>query len=163
VARWLETSRNDLPYTTYLKWREVLPFEPPRRPDPARPAAPPMQRAERWKFAFVGSRCQACGAANVPPQRVCVACGAVDQMRPEPFADAIGRIATYTLDRLAYSLQPPVVGAVVDFDQGGRISCQLTDVEPEKVAIGDQVEMTFRRLYTASGVHNYFWKARPGR
>jgi hypothetical protein len=23
------------------------------------------------------------------------------------------------------------------------------------------VEMTFRRLYTAQGVHNYFWKARP--
>jgi hypothetical protein len=23
------------------------------------------------------------------------------------------------------------------------------------------VEMTFRRFYTAQGVHNYFWKARP--
>ena len=21
--------------------------------------------------------------------------------------------------------------------------------------------MTFRRLYTADGIHNYFWKARP--
>ena len=28
---------------------------------------------------------------------------------------------------------------------------------------GDRLEMTFRRLYTAQGVHNYFWKARPGR
>jgi len=23
------------------------------------------------------------------------------------------------------------------------------------------VELTFRRMYTAQGVHNYFWKARP--
>jgi hypothetical protein len=23
------------------------------------------------------------------------------------------------------------------------------------------VAMTFRRLYSAQGVHNYFWKARP--
>jgi len=23
------------------------------------------------------------------------------------------------------------------------------------------VQMTFRRLYTAGGIHNYFWKARP--
>jgi hydroxymethylglutaryl-CoA synthase len=23
------------------------------------------------------------------------------------------------------------------------------------------VEMTFRRLFTAEGVHNYFWKAKP--
>ncbi len=27
------------------------------------------------------------------------------------------------------------------------------------VAIGDRVEMTFRRFHTAGGVHNYFWKA----
>jgi uncharacterized OB-fold protein len=39
----------------------------------------------------------------------------------------------------------------------------MTDCEPEKVAIGDEVEMTFRRLFTAGGVHNYFWKARPKR
>ena len=26
---------------------------------------------------------------------------------------------------------------------------------------GDRVEMTFRRLYTTFGIHNYFWKARP--
>ena len=24
-----------------------------------------------------------------------------------------------------------------------------------------RVEMTFRRLFTADGIHNYFWKARP--
>lgn len=163
VARWLEAKRNDLGYQTYLKWRGILPFEPPRRPDPDRPAAPPMRRADRWKYAFIGSRCTACGAANLPPQRVCVACGAVDQMKPEGFADATCRIATYTLDRLAYSLQPPVIAAVVDFAQGGRMQCELTDMDPSKVAIGDELEMTFRRLFTVQGVHNYFWKARPKR
>jgi uncharacterized OB-fold protein len=34
-------------------------------------------------------------------------------------------------------------------------------VDPAAVAIGNRVEMTFRRLFTANGVHNYFWKARP--
>jgi len=29
------------------------------------------------------------------------------------------------------------------------------------VKIGDRVAMTFRRIITAGGVHNYFWKARP--
>ncbi len=163
VDRWIASKRTDLGYTTYLKWREVLPFEPPRRPDPASPAAPPTRRAERWKYAFVGSRCQSCGEANLPPQRVCVHCRSVDQMAPEAFADAPGRIKTYTLDHLAYSLQPPVVAAVVDFEQGGRFPCQLTDVDPEKVNIGDELEMTFRRTHTTNGVHNYFWKARPQR
>jgi hypothetical protein len=37
----------------------------------------------------------------------------------------------------------------------------MTDVDPQAVAIGDRLEMTFRRLVTANGVHNYFWKVRP--
>jgi uncharacterized OB-fold protein len=152
-----------LAYNAYLKWRGVLPFEPPRRPDPERPAAPPMRRHERWKLAFVGSRCTKCQAGHLPPQRVCVKCGAVDQMRDERFADTSCRVATYTLDHLAYSLQPPVVAAFVDYEGGGRFSCELTDVEPKDVAIGNHLEMTFRRLFSAQGVHNYFWKARPGR
>jgi hypothetical protein len=28
------------------------------------------------------------------------------------------------------------------------------------VAIGAEVEMVFRRLGTADGIHNYFWKGR---
>ena len=163
VDRWIKSKRNDLAYNTYLKWRGILPFEPPRRPDPDRPAGPPMQRSETWKFGFVGGRCTSCGAANLPPQRVCVMCGAIDQMADEHYSDADCKIATYTLDYLAYSMQPPVVAAVVDFAKGGRINCQMTDVDPNQVAIGNELEMTFRKMYTAGGVHNYFWKARPKR
>jgi uncharacterized OB-fold protein len=92
-----------------------------------------------------------------------VKCGAVDEMQQERFADTSCRIATYTLDYLAYSLQPPVVVGVVDYEGGGRFSSELTDVDPKEVQIGNTLEMTFRRLFTADGVHNYFWKARPGR
>jgi uncharacterized OB-fold protein len=52
------------------------------------------------------------------------------------------------------------VFAVVDFDGGGRLPVELTDVDPDEVAIGARVEMTFRKLFTADGIHNYFWKAR---
>jgi uncharacterized OB-fold protein len=148
-------------YATYLTWRGFLDREPPRRPDPQRPAAPPSFRAEGWKFGFVGSRCQACGTRHLPPQRVCVKCHAVDRMGQERLADVPATIATFTVDRLAYSLSPPVVAAVIDFQGGGRFQCELTDVDPGAVQIGDRVEMTFRRLFTAEGVHNYFWKARP--
>jgi 3-hydroxy-3-methylglutaryl CoA synthase/uncharacterized OB-fold protein len=162
VGRMIE-SKGEVSYGSYLKWREIIPTEPPRRPDPDRPAGPPMLRSEAWKYGLVGSRCTACGTPQLPPQRVCVHCRAFDKMEPYPFADRAARIATYAIDRLAYSLNPPTVNVVLDFDGGGRFVCEMTDCEPEKVAIGDQVEMTFRKLYTAGGVHNYFWKARPKR
>ncbi len=162
VGRLIE-SKGEVGYGTYLKWREILPTEPPRRPDPARPGAPPMLRSTLWKHGFVGSKCTACGTPQLPPQRVCVRCGAKDEMEPYPFADRTARVATLTIDHLAFSLNPPTVSVVLDFDGGGRFLCEMTDCDPAAVAIGDEVEMTFRRMFTAEGVHNYFWKARPKR
>jgi uncharacterized OB-fold protein len=150
-------------YASFLTWRGFLKREPPRRPDPQAPESPAALRSEAWKYAFIGSRCQACGARHLPPQRVCVKCHAIDKMAAERMADVPGRIATFTVDRLAYSLSPPVVVAVIDFEGGGRFQSEMTDVDPAAVKIGDRVEMTFRRLMTAGGVHNYFWKARPVR
>ena len=84
-------------------------------------------------------------------------------MVPEPMADVPGTLATYTIDRLAYSLNPPLLFVAVDYDGGGRFRCELTDAAPEEAAIGLRVEMTFRKLVTAGGIHNYFWKAKPVR
>jgi 3-hydroxy-3-methylglutaryl CoA synthase/uncharacterized OB-fold protein len=163
LADQIDSGRPGLSYASFLTWRGQLVREPPRRPDPEAPAAPASFRSEAWKLGFTGSRCTACGTRHLPPTRVCVHCRAVDQMVPERLADVPATVATFTVDRLAFSLSPPVVAAVVDFDGGGRFRCELTDVDPESVAIGDRVEMTFRRLFTANGVHNYFWKARPVR
>jgi hydroxymethylglutaryl-CoA synthase len=162
VGRLIE-SKGDVAYARYLKWREILPTEPPRRPDPERPAGPPMLRSETWKFGFIGTKCTACGTPQLPPQRICIKCQKRDHMEPYSFADRPAKVATFTLDRLAFSLNPPTVSTVVDFEGGGRFLCEMTDCEAEKVAIGDEVEMTFRRTHSAGGVHNYFWKARPKR
>jgi 3-hydroxy-3-methylglutaryl CoA synthase/uncharacterized OB-fold protein len=151
----------DVRYATFLSWRGLIDRETPRRPEPDRPAGPPSARSEAWKFAFVGSRCTECGRVHVPPTRVCSACHAVDKMERAPLAGKSGTVATYTVDRLAYSPSPPMIDAVVDFDGGGRCALELTDALPDEVEIGSRVEMTFRRLYTSGGVHNYFWKARP--
>jgi len=140
-----------LPYGTYLRWRGLLPVEPPRRPEPARPSASAAGRSGDWKFGFVGSSGEG-GTVHLPPQPG-------DEIAV-PMADATGTIVTFTVDRLAYSPSPPVVFAVVDFDGGGRVPMELTDVDIEQVRIGARVELTFRRLFTADGIHNYFWKAR---
>jgi len=138
-------------YGTYLRWRGILPVEPPRRPEPARPSASASRRSADWKLGFVGSS-DAGGEIHLPPQP--------GDPAAVPMADATGTIATFTVDRLAYSPSPPVVFAVVDFDGGGRLPVELTDVDVDQVRIGASVELTFRKLFTADGIHNYFWKAR---
>ncbi|MEY9912710.1 hydroxymethylglutaryl-CoA synthase [Catenulispora sp. MAP12-49] len=143
-----------VPYGRYLAWRGFLPVEPPRRPEPARTSASAAARAADWKFALVGSAAED-GTTHLPPSPF--------DSTPHPAAGAEGTIVTFTVDRLAYSPSPPVVFAVVDFDGGGRLPIELTDVDAGEVAIGLRVEATFRRLSSADGIHNYFWKARPVR
>ena len=139
-------------YGTYLRWRGLLPVEPPRRPEPARPSASAAGRSSDWKFGFVGSS-DTDGAVHLPPQP--------GDATAVPMADAVGTIVTSTIDRLAYSPSPPVVFAVVDFDGGGRLPVELTDVDDlGRVTAGARVELTFRKLFTADDIHNYFWKAR---
>ena len=161
VESQIARGNNSLDYNLYLTWRGFLDREPPRRPDPDRPGAPPAFRSQDWKYAFVGSRDRSSGAIHLPPMRVSMSGGAVDDMERIRMADVPATVATFTIDRLAYSLSPPVVAVVIDYDGGGRFQAEMTDVDPAAVEIGGRVEMTFRRLFTADGIHNYFWKARP--
>ena len=148
-----------LPYGKFLSWRGMLTVDPPRRPEPARVSASAAARNTAWKFGFVASRTSDSGRVNLPPSVP----GAAGDAEPMAMADVRGTVATYTVDRLAYSPSPPVVFAVVDFDGGGRLPLELTDCDATSVAIGDRVELTFRRLSSADGIANYFWKARPVR
>ena len=160
VRDQVQSTRDDLAYSQFLTWRGFLDREPPRRPAPDRPASPPSLRSTAWKFGLFGSRDED-GFVHLPPARVSMRSGAIDRMEMVRMADVRATIATFSVDRLAYSLSPPVVAAIIDFDGAGRFQCELTDVDPDAVEIGGRVEMTFRRLYTQDGIHDYFWKARP--
>lgn len=148
-------------YGKFLSWRGSLEVEPPRRPEPSRVSATAAARSEDWKFGFVASRDRETGQVFMPPQRVSADGARTDAMDDQPMADARGTVATFTIDRVAYSPSPPIVFAVVDFDGGGRLPIELCDCDPDEVTIGMRVEPTFRRLYVQDGIPNYFWKARP--
>ena len=109
----------------------------------------------------MASRDRSSGMVHLPPQRVSLKGGAVDEMDMIPMADVEATVATYTIDHLNFSPSPPTIVVVIDFDGGGRFNCELTDAHPDEAKIGLRVCMTFRRMLTADGVHNYFWKATP--
>ncbi|WP_214103694.1 OB-fold domain-containing protein [Acrocarpospora catenulata] len=151
-----------LGYPDYLTWRGLLDREPPRRPEVKSPAPPASWRNMRWKFSFTAARCAACGIRNLPPRRICLGCGAVDQGEPVAMRDVRGTVATFTDDWLSESVQLPAKVVAVDFDGGGRFEFEMTDAPGREVAIGDRVAPVFRLASVASNdIRNYIWKVRP--
>jgi 3-hydroxy-3-methylglutaryl CoA synthase/uncharacterized OB-fold protein len=143
-------------YLDALAWRGLLEREPPRRPEPA-----PVSASVWWKFGLHGSVCGSCGAVATPPQRVCVRCGSAETSGRVDLSRRTATIRTFSVDRLAYSPNPPMIAAVVDFDGGGRLEVEMTDTVPESLAVGQRVQMTFRLRHSSGGIHNYAWKAVP--
>ena len=155
------TSKRLLPnYQKYLLWREVVPVEPPARPPLEQPSAAALHRDHRG-LALYGNRCLNCGSPQYPAQRVCMVCHTKDKFEDYRFADKIGRVYTFSQDNLAASVDPPTTVTAVDFPEGGRIMCDMTDRDPDEVVVGMPVEMTFRKLRYVGGIHDYWWKCRP--
>lgn len=154
-------SRTALTYDRYLRRRRLLDLQGARRPDPASPAAPPMLRRSHWKLGLVASCCSACGTVVTPPGPVCPGCGAVGTGEAYSLRDRGCTVVSFTADHLSPTPDPPVVLAVVDIDGGGRRSVEVTDVPESGIEVGDRLTPTFRRVHSAGGIHNYFWKAQP--
>jgi 3-hydroxy-3-methylglutaryl CoA synthase len=150
-------------YQKYLRWRELVPIEPPMRPKSEPPSAPALYRDRKCGLALYGARCNKCGTVQYPVQRICMECRARDEFELYPFSDKQGAIVTFSHDNLAVSPDPPTTLAVVDFEGGGRIMMDVTDRDVAAIKIGLPLEMTFRKFRHTEGIQVYWWKSRPKR
>ena len=150
-------------YQRYLRWRGLVEVKPPARPPLEQPSAAALWRDNRGGLALCGVKCKRCGFIQYPARRVCISCGTRDEMEPYRFADKVGKVFTFSHNNLAASIDPPTTIAAVDFPEGGRIMCDMTDRNPEEVRVGMPVEMTFRRIRSVGGIHDYWWKCQPVR
>jgi hydroxymethylglutaryl-CoA synthase len=131
------------------------------------PAASVVAREVEQIYALRGTKCQACGTVQYPPQRVCVKCQTKDRMESFRLSDQRGTIYSRVLDYAAGvpAYESPAVNFYLDWHCGGRANFQLTDKKPnvEDVPMGMEVEMTFRNIMNGGGIHHYWWKAMPVR
>lgn len=154
-------------YEKYLSFRNVLPVERGPRGEPGPSWVTLMWRDRKEILGLHGSKCRKCGTPQFPAQRICVApdCGAVDQMDDYSFAGKRARLFSFTADGLAFSVSPPEMYGVIDWEGGGRYIFDITDTEPESLKVDMPMEMTFRKRYAdeAHAIYGYFWKAMPVR
>ena len=80
-----------------------------------------------------------------------------------PLAERAARIVTYTADALTYSPSPPQYYGMVDFDGGGRMMIEFTDVQAADVEVGKTMQMSFRikSVDERRDFTKYFWKGVP--
>jgi uncharacterized OB-fold protein len=157
VSRQIEVKRTLPSYGRYARFRRLMRKEP-AAPDASSAVA--MFRDRRELLPLYGGKCPQCGAVQFPKHRVCIECGQPGGLAEVKLARR-GTLFTFTNDYIFESPDPPVSHGVVDLEGGGRLYCQLTDCEPERVAIDMPLELTFRRMHEGGGFNNYFWKARP--
>ena len=155
-------------YTKYLVWRNILPGDAGLRSEEdvwTRWSA--LYRSHKMVLGLWGSKCKKCGTPQLPPQAVCVNkdCGAVGAMEDYRFADRIGKVASFTGDMLAASVNPPAVYGQVEFEGGGKMMFDFTDCNLDDLETGMSVTMSFRRKYydAKRDISGYFWKAVPAR
>ena len=162
IKRHLESKMQIHNYEKYVRFRNLMQGEADRRPQYIS-SLPMIWRDRKQVLPLHGGRCRNCGNIQFPIQRVCAYCQAKDNYEEVRLADKTATVFTFSMDERAVEVDPPRVWTISDFDDGGRIYCTMTDRDTEKIDIGMQVEMTFRKIHEGAGVHNYFWKCRPAR
>ncbi|MEE9274540.1 MAG: 3-oxoacyl-[acyl-carrier-protein] synthase III C-terminal domain-containing protein, partial [bacterium] len=119
-----------------------------------------MWKESRQGMRLRAAKCTACGEIQYPRQRICNACGEADAWE-EVKLGRRGKIFTFVHDHLVPSPEGYVSMISADLEGGGRFYGQMADGDKENVAIGGEVELTFRLLHEGEGFYNYFWKLRP--
>ncbi|MDO8473091.1 MAG: OB-fold domain-containing protein [Dehalococcoidia bacterium] len=148
-------------YITYLRWRGLVNIAfAAKRPPLKIPGVHAVWREVPANISLYGSKCHACGTVQYPAERVCTQCQAVDKMAPWKMPKR-GSVFTYSMDYLGPTPDPPMVLAVVDLEGGARGLFVMTDRDPNEVKVGMPIELSFRRLHTVEGIHNYYWCAIP--
>ncbi|MEN8182151.1 MAG: zinc ribbon domain-containing protein [Myxococcota bacterium] len=160
VSWHLERRRPVKSYDRYLKARslETREYEPSAD---AGLSATIHFRERDEDVAFRGQQCRRCERVQFPIQRVCESCFAKDDFERVRLSDRSGHVVTYTFDFFFPTPDPPTIVTVTEVEGGARVHLQLVNATPEETRIGLPVEFVFRRIHTAGGRPNYYWKASP--
>lgn len=150
-------------YGKYMRFRNLMEWEHDLFME-RRMALAEIWRHRNFYLRFHGAKCTKCGHIMTPIPKMCIYCQADEKYFEEvPMADKQGKLVTYSMDVRSRAIDPPNILAAVNFDGGGRFFSQMTDRDPDNIEIGMTMELTFRRIHDALGIHNYFWKCRPAR
>ncbi len=131
--------------------------------------APRFWRENPSRYNLVGFKCNNCGKTYFPPRAICPVCHRKSVGKIEPVKlRGTGKIFSMTevhegLEELVP--QRPYVLAMIEMDEGPKVTAQIIDCEACDLQIGTPVRVTMRKLSEegSSGVIHYGYKFVPVR
>jgi 3-hydroxy-3-methylglutaryl CoA synthase/uncharacterized OB-fold protein len=133
---------------------------------------PNWQGSLDQRYRLVAGQCPECGGVTFPPRGACQECssrtefeefeaprtGTIEALTiigqggaPPEFAELQQRSGAYAVAIVALKAEEGTV----------TLPAQLTDTDPEAVAVGDTIRTTIRKIYTQEGVPRYGVKFTP--
>ncbi|MCJ7488921.1 MAG: Zn-ribbon domain-containing OB-fold protein [Thermoplasmata archaeon] len=130
-------------------------------------SAPRYWRENPSRYNMVGFKCNNCGKFYFPPRIICPLCHRKSVGKTEPVKmKGTGAIFSFTevhegMDE--HNLQKPYILAMVELDEGAKVTGQVIDCDASDLSIGTRVRATLRKLSEegSAGVIHYGYKFVP--
>lgn len=121
-------------------------------------------RLREQRYRLEGTICPECGQRQFPPRQICPQCRN-RQLQPHNL-NGHGTVYSYTIVYQApegFDGYVPYVVALIDLEEGPRVTAQLTDITMEEVQIGMPVDLVIRKWSEQGeqGMIVYGYKFRP--
>ena len=128
-------------------------------------AVPRFWREIPNRYILIGTKCRNCETVFFPPRYVCPKCRRIGKLEPYRLKGK-GKVISHTVIHIppdGFEVQTPYVIAIVELEEGPRVTGQITDCNPENIKIGDEVELVFRHMgeEDKDGIIYYGYKFRP--
>ncbi len=98
------------------------------------------------RYRLLGVRCDTCNTSYFPKRTICPHCRRKGKLNEVKFAGK-GKIYSFTevsAPPEGFEDQIPYVLAIIELDEGAKLTAQIVDAHKEDVKIGSKVEMVFR-------------------
>jgi len=116
------------------------------------------------RYRLEAGKCVGCASISFPPRIVCPQCGS-REFETVKLSDR-GKILTYTIIRVPphqFVDQAPYAVAIVELDDGVKLTGQVVDCNFEELSIGKRVAIEFRKIMQEgeAGILCYGYKFVP--
>ncbi|MFO7677600.1 MAG: Zn-ribbon domain-containing OB-fold protein [Thermoplasmatota archaeon] len=118
------------------------------------------------RYNLIGNECGECGRVFFPVRESCPICRrkSIGKINPKKLSGK-GEVLTYSIIHVGpeeFEDQVPYPIAIIQLDEGPKITAQIVDCDLDQIKIGMRVESVFRKIqedgYTGAIYYGYKFK-----